>query len=141
MSDTTIPPLTDAEVASGFGITPALTTAPSISPIAPIESRDLVQMPGLGEVDLVTATTPAAPQLTQAADGSYHLVLTWTKSTKAHVGTAVAALVGLGELATTYVLPAGSPYTAWAQTALGVVGLAGVWLGVYLPTNKGKKNP
>jgi len=134
MSDTTT--LND-DIAAGFQVDAAVAPARTAAHVA-IEHRDLVQMPGLGEVDLVTSDAPAAPQLSQAADGSYHLVLTWTKATKAHVGTAVAAVVGLGELATTYVLPAGSPYTTWAQVALGAVGMAGIWLGVYLPSNKSK---
>lgn len=123
--------------------TPAVVDSAPAAPAAPVAtvpdpSTVVADVPGVGDVDLVTSTKAAPPKVVKAADGTYHLVLTWTKSTKAHVGTTIAAVTGLGELATTYVLPATSEYTHWAQVALGVVGLVGTWLGIYLPTNTAK---
>lgn len=138
MTVTTFNPSAD-QVATGFGA--AIETQAAVAPgrhAAPEESHELVELPGVGGIDLVVGEKSSAPQLSQAADGTYHLTLTWTKATKAHVGTAVAAIIGIGEIATEYVLPEG-PYKVWAQSALAAVGLVGVWLGVYLPTNKARK--
>ncbi|MET3635674.1 hypothetical protein [Curtobacterium oceanosedimentum] len=158
-SSTTAPATVQARAEALFAGVTAPSTATSATPAtataaapsttakhaaaAPVDvdpEQDLVSLPGLGEVDLRTATSSAPPQITTAADGTTRIVLTWTKNTKAHVGTALAAVTDAGILATAYVLPASSPYTHWCQVALGVVGLAATWLGIHLTTNLPRKS-
>jgi hypothetical protein len=139
--DTTTDVATDpvsATVAASNAAVDAASTTPTVTPSATDDTRDLVSVPGVGEVDLVTEDKTTKPKLVQEADGTYHLIIGISKATKAHISAAVAGVLGAADAASTYLLPAGSEYTHWLQIGMGVVATAAAWFGVYNATNAPK---
>lgn len=75
--------------------------------------------------------TPISPAYTVSDIPTVTLPL--TKATKSHIAAGIAAVAGVGQIATE-ILPDGVVRT-YVQAGVGILTVAAVWLGVYVAPN------